>query len=118
MKLRTIYFKVKHMSEVTHFWCNFLGQELSKKSDRWCEFELNGIRLGFLLNDFGDSYSGARSTIMFEFPENEFYNYIERAKENGATIVADNLADAALKSITFIDPWGNEFECGIEGTHH
>lgn len=41
--------------------------------------------------------------------------YIERAKELGARVVADNFKDPDLNSIVLADPYENKFEIGVVG---
>jgi predicted enzyme related to lactoylglutathione lyase len=118
MKVRTVYFKVKDMRAVTDFWEGFFGVNLFKKTEQWSEFKFDNIRFGFLLNDFGSQFSESNGAVMFEFPESELQTYVDRALKGGAKVIENNLNDPSLRSISLVDPFGNEFECGIEGTHH
>jgi hypothetical protein len=73
-------------------------------------FLVGNLRLGLLLNDFNDQFSGCNCVPVWEFSEAELPLYIERAKSLGATVLVDGLEDPNLKSIVFKDPIGNEFE--------
>jgi catechol 2,3-dioxygenase-like lactoylglutathione lyase family enzyme len=110
MKIRTIYFKVNDMEKAVEFWKGFLGVEPHKKFDEWHEFMAGNVRLGLLLNDFDDKFSGCNCVPVFEFADEELGTYIERAKKLGATVVQDGLDDPNLLSVVFKDPFGNEFE--------
>ncbi len=118
MRLRTVYMKVDDMKAATEFWTKLLQRELDKQSDHWCEFDLGNLRLGFLLNDFGDEHAGSRTTVMFEMAEEECRTFIDRARLLGAETVSDNFDDPNLRSVVLRDPAGQEFEAGVEGTHH
>lgn len=113
MKIRTIYFKTNNMKELITFWKNLLEIELNKESEEWCELKISNIRLGFLLNNFDDKYSGSNCVPVFEFDDKEIHKYIERAKKLGAKMIIDGLNDPNLKSVVFSDPFGNEFEISI-----
>lgn len=110
MKIRTVYFKVADMNLAVNFWKMFLEVELHKESPTWCEFLIDGTRLGFLLNDFGDQFSGSNCVPVFEFSDNEIGAWIEKAKKLGAELIFDGLADQKNLSVVFRDPVGNEFE--------
>lgn len=110
MKIRTIYFKVKDMEKAVAFWKGFLGIEPHKQFDEWHEFMAGNVRLGLLLNDFEDKFSGCNCVPVFEFTDDELDTYIQRAKELGAKVVLDGLNDPNLLSVVFADPFGNEFE--------
>lgn len=110
MKIRTIYFKVNDMKKAVKFWKSLLGIEPHKKFKNWHEFLIGNIRLGLLLNNFGDKFSGCNCAPVFEFSDKELPKYIEKAKKSGAKVITDGLDDPNLKSIVFKDPFGNEFE--------
>mgnify|MGYP001586194743 FL=1 len=110
MKIRTVYFKVTDMKKAVDFWQKLLEVKPHKTSPKWHEFLVGNLRLGLLLNDFGDKYSGSNCVPVFEFPDDELPKYIERAKSLGAKVIVDGLNDPNLLSIVFADPFGNEFE--------
>ncbi len=110
MKIRTVYFKVQDMTKAVDFWKEFLGIDPVKTSPTWCEFLINQTRLGFLLNDFNDQFSGSNCLPVFEFSDDEIGQWIEKAKQLGAELVFDGLADQKNLSVVFRDPAGNEFE--------
>lgn len=110
MKIRTVYFKIPDMPKAVHFWRQFLGMEPIKNFEKHSEFKVSNINLGLVLNDFGDTFTGANCAVVFEFGDNEVLEFIERAKNLGATVVLDALHDKNIKGVIFRDPFGNEFE--------
>lgn len=108
MKIRTIYLKVKDIDGAKAFWQALLQIEPHKDFDDWKEFNCKNIRLGLLLLD--DAVSGANCVPVFEMSDGVLHEYIQRAKDLGATVVVDGLNDPDLKSIVFKDPFGHEFE--------
>jgi catechol 2,3-dioxygenase-like lactoylglutathione lyase family enzyme len=110
MKIRTVYFKVSDMQKAVAFWKSFLEIEPHKTSERWHEFMVGTLRLGLLLADPADVYSGSNCVPVFEFLDNEMVKYVERAKSLGAAMIIDGLDDPNLLSVVFADPFGNEFE--------
>ena len=110
MKIRTVYFKVDNMEKAVKFWEEILQIKLHKTSPRWNEFMVGGVRLGLLLNDFGDKLKGSNCVPVFEFDDKELKKYIKKAKDLGARVIVDGLKDPNLKSVVFADPFGNEFE--------
>lgn len=110
MKIRTVYFKVLEMRPAVEFWQEFLGVEPHKKSEKWQEFMVGELRLGLLLNDFGDKFSGSNCVPVFEFPDDEVMDWVEKARKLGAKEILNGLDDPNLKSVVFADPFGNEFE--------
>ena len=110
MKIRTIYFKVSDMKIAVKFWKSLLQIEPHKKFKNWHEFMAGNLRLGLLLNDFKDKFTGSNCVPVFEFSDKELPKNIEKAKKLGAKIIFDGLKDSNIKSITFSDPFGNEFE--------
>jgi catechol 2,3-dioxygenase-like lactoylglutathione lyase family enzyme len=110
MKIRTVYFKVPDVAKAAAFWSGLLQVKPHKDFDSWKEINCNNIRLGFLLNDFGDKFSGSGCVPVFEFEDAALPAYIERAKALGATVIVDGLDDPNMKSIAFRDPMGHEFE--------
>lgn len=110
MKIRTIYLKVTDMPKAVEFWQSFLGVEPHKKFDEWQEFMADNIRFGLLLNTFGDKYISSNCVPVFEFADDEVLEYVGKAKKLEANVIHDGLDDPNIKSITFADPFGNEFE--------
>jgi predicted enzyme related to lactoylglutathione lyase len=109
-KIRTIYFKVPDLNAATRFWQSILGVAPHKNSDQWREFWCGNIRLGLILNDFGDSFAGSNCVPVFEFADSDLPAYIERAKSAGAKVILEGLNDPNLLSLVLSDPFGNEFE--------
>lgn len=113
MRLRIAYLKVKDIEAETGFWEAFLDRRAHRKSPRWSEFALGEVRLGLLLNDFGEVLTGSACVPVFEFDGDALSAAIERAKRLGASVVLDGLADPNMKSIVLASPEGHEFElCG------
>ena len=110
MKIRTLYFKVADLAAARHFWASLLGITPHKDGDNWVEFWCGTIRLGLLLNDFGDVFTGSGCVPVFEFGDDVLADYIERARSLGAVVLVDGLDDPNLQSIVFRDPFGHEFE--------
>ena len=110
MKIRTIYLKVTDMNRAAKFWGGLLKIEPHKSSPKWHEFMVGSLRLGLLLNDFGDPCQGSNCVPVWEFGDKELSEYIDRAKALGAKVLVDGLDDPNLKSVVFADPFGNEFE--------
>jgi catechol 2,3-dioxygenase-like lactoylglutathione lyase family enzyme len=110
MKLRTIYLKVSDMEKSASFWQRVLECSPHRKSTKWTEFMLGDVRLGLLLNAFGDEFNGSGSVPVFEFDEPALHTFLHRAKENGATVVVDGLKNDEMKSIVMCSPDGHEFE--------
>jgi catechol 2,3-dioxygenase-like lactoylglutathione lyase family enzyme len=110
MKIRTVYFKIDDMQSAVSFWQQFLGINPVKRFEKYSEFKVSNINLGFVLNDFGDQFSGANCSVVFEFGDDEVIEFIERAKALGATVILDGLNDENIKGVVFRDPFGNEFE--------
>jgi catechol 2,3-dioxygenase-like lactoylglutathione lyase family enzyme len=110
MKIRTIYFKVPDARKAANFWQAILQVAPHKNSDNWQEFMCGNIRLGLLLNDFGDEFHGSGCVPVFEFPDDQLQGYIDRAIKAGGTVVLDGLNDPNLKSFVMRDPFGHEFE--------
>jgi hypothetical protein len=116
IRARTFYYKVSDMEQVVDWWSKFLELEPHKSGSDYSEFKSNDFSIGFVLNSYGDVFSGNRGALMLECDTPESLSaYIERAKLLKAEIIADNLADPQLKSIVFADPLGNEFEIGNLG---
>ncbi|HEY9682056.1 MAG TPA: hypothetical protein V6C86_10800 [Oculatellaceae cyanobacterium] len=110
MKIRTCYFKVSSMSQSVQLWKSLLELEPVKFGEKYSEFRLENINLGFVLNDFGDKFAGSNCVPVFEFADDELPPYIERAKSLNCSVLLDGLTNPNLRSIVFADPWGNEFE--------
>ena len=110
MKIRTLYFKVPDVVKAAAFWSAVLQVKPHKDFEKWKEISCGNIRLGLLLNDFGDKFSGSGCIPVFEFSDADLPGYIARAKAEGAEVVIDGLDDPNKKSICFRDPFGHEFE--------
>jgi predicted enzyme related to lactoylglutathione lyase len=110
MKIRTVYFKVSDMQKAVAFWKGFLRIEPHKTSDSWHEFMIGELRLGILLAESSDRYSGSNCVPVFEFADDEVGIFIDKAKRLGATVIIDGMNDPNLLSVVFEDPSGNEFE--------
>lgn len=110
MRLRTVYFKVVDMADALAFWSALFQREPSKHSTRWSEFVLGDVRIGFLLNDFGEVTSGQGCVPVFELANGELGPMLDRARQLGATVVFDGLADPAMNGIVLSSPGGQEFE--------
>jgi hypothetical protein len=98
------------MMAAVEFWRHFLKIEPVKQFDKYSEFKLSNINLGLVLNDFGDNFTGANCSVVFEFGDDEVLEFIERAKTLGATVVLDALDDENIKGVILRDLFGNEFE--------
>lgn len=113
IRARTFYYKIDNMKTVVEWWGKFLQLKPYKSLDKYSEFKLNDFRIGFVLNSFGDKFSGNRGALMLECEtEDVLKDHIRRAKDAGAQVVSDNLENTDLRSIIFTDPFGNEFEIG------
>jgi catechol 2,3-dioxygenase-like lactoylglutathione lyase family enzyme len=110
MKIRTVYFKVTDMQMAVTFWRELLQIEPHKATPSWHEFMVGSLRLGLLLNDFGDAYTGSNCVPVWEFDDEQLPLYVERAVALGATVILDGRDDPRLRSVVFKDPCGNEFE--------
>ena len=110
MRIRSAYFKVTDMAVAVGFWTSFLQQQPVKHTSHWSEFLLGEVRLGFLLNDFGEEISGNGCVPVFEFVADEIAAVVDRAKSLGATVILDGLADPKMNSIVMAAPSGHEFE--------
>jgi len=110
LKVRTVYFKVPDVEKASAFWSAFLQVQPHKTFEIWHEFMVGGTRLGLLLNDMGDGFTGSGCVPVFELPDDEIPAAVARAKSLGATVVADGLEDPTMKSIVLSTPDGHEFE--------
>ena len=110
MKIRTVYFKVSNMNVAVKFYADLLGQDAHKTSGVWSEFLLGDVRLGLLTTKDAERPVGSNCVPVFEFDEDEIQRHIDRVKLMGAKVVSDGLDDPGVGSITFADPFGNEFE--------
>jgi len=110
MRIRTAYFKVTDMASATAFWEHLLEQPPARKSERWTEFLVGEVRLGLLLNDFGEELVGSGCVPVFEFAAAQLQPFLSRAKALGASVVLDGLNNEAMKSIVLASPDGHEFE--------
>ena len=110
MRIRSTYFKVRDMAAEVSFWRALLEAEPTKSSTHWSEFMVNGVRMGFLLNDFGEQLVGSSSVPVLEIEERHMALTVARAKQAGARVVLDGLADPKMNSIVLASPGGHEFE--------
>lgn len=114
MTIRTFYFKVSDVERITDWWSEVLGISPHKKSRAYGEFKVGEMRLGFVLNDWGEKYEGNRGVAMFNTDsEKERDELIDRMVKAGGSIEADNRTNEALKSASVLDPFGNEVEIGF-----
>lgn len=112
LAVRTFYYKVTDMQGVIDWWKNVFDLIPHKQTVAYSEFKFENVRIGFVLNDFGDVYGGNRGIVMFNvISEKECDAFIEKAVALGGKITSDN-RDSELKSVVLIDPFGNEFELG------
>ena len=110
MRIRSAYFKVKDMAAEVRFWRAVLQAEPVKSSSHWSEFMIAGTRLGFLLNDFGEQLVGCSSVPVLEVDDGAMEATLLRAKNAGAVVVLDGLANPKMNSIVLATPGGHEFE--------
>ncbi|KIA80446.1 hypothetical protein PWG14_25825 [Chromobacterium amazonense] len=118
MRIRSMYFKVGEMEAELAFWQAFLEREPLKRGSHWSEFLVGETRLGMLLNDFGEELQGCAAVPVFELAPERLAAAVSRAKEAGATVVLDGLANPQMNSIVLASPGGNEFElchCAAHG---
>ena len=69
LRIRSTYFKVRDMAAEVSFWRALLEAEPTKSSTHWSEFMVNGVRMGFLLNDFGEQLVGSSSVPVLEIDD-------------------------------------------------
>ena len=110
MRVRSSYFKVLNMEQEVAFWRAVLQTEPLKASSHWSEFKIGGVRIGFLLNDFGEELKGSACVPVLEFEPTELSSAVERARSAGATVVLDGLNNPKMNSIVLASPSGHEFE--------
>jgi len=108
MRVRTIYFKVTDMEQSVTFWEKLLELSPNRKSGKWTEFSVGDVRLGMLLNDFGDELVGSACVPVFEFDVSSSHTFVNRAKALGAAVVLELNDD--MNSIVLASPDGHEFE--------
>lgn len=112
LEVRTFYYKVTDMDGVTDWWMRAFGLTPHKRSASYSEFKLENVRVGFVLNDWGETYDGNRGALMLNVvPEQERDVLIEKIVSLGGTITLDN-RNSDLKSVVVEDPFGNEYEIG------
>jgi len=116
MRIRTVYFKVSDMNAAVKFYSALFGQDAYRTSAVWSEFLLGEVRFGLLTTKNGEHPIGNSCVPVFEFGDDEFQRHIDKIKLLGVTVVSDGLDDPGVESITFTDPFGNEFEVSKE--HH
>lgn len=110
MRVRSTYFKVQDVANAVTFWQSLLQQEPVKQSTHWAEFLIGEVRLGFLLNDFGETICGNSAVPVLELEPSELREFVERAKLLGASTVLDGLDNPKMNSIVMATPTGHEFE--------
>ena len=110
MRVRSNYFKVTHMPSEVAFWSSLLQAEPIKSGTHWSEFMVGSTRIGFLLNDFGDTLEGCSSVPVLEVDDGAMEATVARAKAAGATVVLDGLSNPKMNSIVLASPGGHEFE--------
>ena len=92
------------------FWRSVLQLEPMKTTAHWSEFKVGEVRIGLLLNDFGEELKGSACVPVLEFEPPELLVAIERAKAAGATVVLDGLNNPKTNSIVLASTGGHEFE--------
>jgi hypothetical protein len=110
VRIRTFYFKVKNMPAAAEFWRSFLDVQPSKASARWTQFEVGGMNLALILNDFDEGVRGSNGVPVFEVEDAQVESSVISAKSLGAKVVFDGLKDPDVLSVVLSDPAGNEFE--------
>ena len=110
MKIRTIYLKVTDFPASIAFWEAFLEVEPAKLSDTWCEFPIGDSRLGLLLDDYGDEFSGSSCVPVFEYTDAELPEKIMRAKQLGAHTIVNGDEEKEIAGMVLLSPDGHEFE--------
>ncbi len=118
MRVRSSYFKVSDMDAEVNFWRKLLVIEPIKATTHWTEFLVQGVRIGFLLNDFNEELVGCSCVPVLEVQGGAMAATITRAKESGATVILDGLSNPKMNSIVLATPGGHEFElcnCRDEG---
>lgn len=110
MNIRTLYFKVNDIDAATRYWETVLQVKPHKNHASWREFWCGNIRLGLLLNDFGDQLHGSGCVPVFEFDDAVLEDYVQRALKAGATMLIDGRDDPNMKSVLLRDPFGHECE--------
>lgn len=66
MRVRSNYFKVEDMETEVSFWRGLLQVEPVNSGTHWSEFMIGAVRIGFLLNDFGEKLVGCSSVPVLE----------------------------------------------------
>ena len=115
MRIRSVYYKVSDMTSAIRFWKEFLQQELVSQGENWSSFDIDGVKLGLLLNDFGDDFTGSGCVPTLEVDSATMDRQVALAKSLGATVVLDGLADPEMRNIVLRAPGGHEFELSIAG---
>ena len=110
MRVRSTYFKVQDVAGAVTFWRSLLQLAPVKEATHWAEFLIGEVRLGLLLNDFGETISGNSTVPVLELEPSELKAFVERAKSLGATTVIDGLENPKMNSIVMAAPTGHEFE--------
>jgi predicted enzyme related to lactoylglutathione lyase len=113
MKVRTVYFKVRHLAPALEWWRAFLECEPAKTFPEWSEFRVGGINLGLLQLADGVEANRRRSCVpVLELSDDEIDDVIARAKRLGATAMLEGPAhpDFPNTAAVLVDPFGNEFE--------
>jgi catechol 2,3-dioxygenase-like lactoylglutathione lyase family enzyme len=110
MRVRSVYFKVTDMEQSVAFWESLLARLPGRRSAHWTEFAIGEVRLGLLLNDFGETLTGSACVPVFEFEAAALAAFAAKARALGASVVVDGLDDPAMNSIVLAAPDGHEFE--------
>lgn len=113
MRIRSTYLKVKNLERAATFWENLLERPPNRKTERWAEFSLGEIRLGLLLNDFGDEFAGSGCVPVFEFDISDLHTFVDRAKDLGAKVVLDGLNIETMQSVVLSDPEATNSSCAV-----
>lgn len=112
LTVRTFYYKVTDMREAVDWWSKVFGLVPHKDGETYSEFKFESIRIGFVLNSWGEKYEGNRGVIMLNADsEAERDALIQKAITAGGKVLSDNRA-TDLKSAAILDPSGNEIELG------
>lgn len=98
------------MQQAKFFWQDLFLVQPSKNSKNWVEFNIDGVRLGLLLNDFGDNFSGSNMVPVFELADETYRALKEKIKQQKIAVVIEEENHPDKQSMVLNDPFGNEFE--------
>jgi len=113
MRVRTVYFKTNRIDEVSNWWAQFLGREPAKKFEKWREFRVGAVNLGFLQWEGAVAGGGSGGCIpVIEFADENIVESIAKAKALGAEAIleGEDHPDYPNTAAVLVDPFGNEFE--------